>query len=177
MGQGALPCPPTSCPPAQGCFFLFFFSTGLVRLYIAGLPLRSCRTIGAPSVQGSLQCAFFLLLVPGLEPRRPQCQHEVPTSATPTPQTPNSRFRPILSGLCVGPDIQSQTFLYPLCVNLGFISGYYLVIQKSQGLLSEISICLKLRFRIRLIILRSTEEAVRGGYYGPGLQLPTERGA
>ena len=60
--------------------FLFFcFSTGLVRLYIAGLPLRSCRTIGAPSVQGSAQCVFFLLLVPGLEPRRPQCQHEVPT--------------------------------------------------------------------------------------------------
>ena len=40
-------------------FFFFFFSTGLVRLYIAGLPLRSCRTIGAPSVQGSVQCAFF----------------------------------------------------------------------------------------------------------------------
>ena len=27
------------------------------------------------------------------------------------------------------------------------------------------------------IILRSTEEAVRGGYYGPCLQLPTEREA
>ena len=40
------------------CFF-FSFSTGLVRLYIAGLPLRSCRTFGAPSVQGSDQCAFF----------------------------------------------------------------------------------------------------------------------
>ena len=40
-------------------FFFFFFSTGLVRLYIAGLPLRSCCTIGAPSVQGSAQCAFF----------------------------------------------------------------------------------------------------------------------
>ena len=26
-------------------------------------------------------------------------------------------------------------------------------------------------------ILRSTEEAVQGGYYGPGLQLPTEREA
>ena len=26
-------------------------------------------------------------------------------------------------------------------------------------------------------ILRSTEEAVRGAYYGPGLQLPTEREA
>ena len=25
------------------------------------------------------------------------------------------------------------------------------------------------------IILRSTEEAVLGGHYGPGLQLPTER--
>ena len=45
------------------CFlFLFFFlvfPTGLVRLYIAGLPLRSCQTIGAPSVQGSAQCLFF----------------------------------------------------------------------------------------------------------------------
>ena len=44
-------------------FFFSFFSTGLVRLYVAGLPLRSCRTIGAPSVQGSAQCAFFLFLV------------------------------------------------------------------------------------------------------------------
>ena len=42
-------------------FFVFVFSTGLVRLYIAGLPLRSCRTIGAPSVQGSTQCAFTVL--------------------------------------------------------------------------------------------------------------------
>ena len=39
--------------------FLFVFSTGLVWLYIAGLPLRYCHTIGAPSVQGSAQCAFF----------------------------------------------------------------------------------------------------------------------
>ena len=45
----------------------FFFC--LVRLYIAGLPLRSCRTIGAASVQGSAQCAFFLFLVAaGFEP-------------------------------------------------------------------------------------------------------------
>ena len=43
--------------------FCFCFSTGLVRLYIAGLPLRSCRTIGAPSVQGSAHCAFFPFLV------------------------------------------------------------------------------------------------------------------
>ena len=49
--------------------FFFFFSTGLVRLYIAGLPLRSCRTIGAPSVQRSAQCAFFPFLVAaGFEP-------------------------------------------------------------------------------------------------------------
>ena len=40
-------------------FFFFFFPTGLVHLYIAGLPLRSCRTSGAPSVQGSAQCEFF----------------------------------------------------------------------------------------------------------------------
>ena len=36
-----------------GCayrLFFFFFSTGLVRLYIAGLPLRSCWTTGPPSV-------------------------------------------------------------------------------------------------------------------------------
>ena len=39
------------------CFSVF--STGLVRLYIARLPLRSCQTIGAPSVQGSAQCPFF----------------------------------------------------------------------------------------------------------------------
>ena len=39
------------------CFSVF--STGLVRLYIALLPLRSCETIGAPSVQGSAQCLFF----------------------------------------------------------------------------------------------------------------------
>ena len=50
---------------------LFFFrgggggggvSTGLVRLYITGLPLRSCQIIGAPSVQGSAQCLFFSFL-------------------------------------------------------------------------------------------------------------------
>ena len=40
-------------------FFFFFFSTGLVRLYIAGLPLRSCRTIGAHSVQGSTQRPYW----------------------------------------------------------------------------------------------------------------------
>ena len=59
-------------------FFFFFvlvcFSTGLVRLYIAGLPLRSCQTIGAPSVPGSAQCLFFSFLVAaGLEPR--VCTH------------------------------------------------------------------------------------------------------
>ena len=62
----------------QTCILNFFvvvvvvvvgFSTGLVRLYIAGLPLRSCRTIGAPSVQGSTQCALFSFMVAaGLEP-------------------------------------------------------------------------------------------------------------
>ena len=47
-------------------FFFFFFSTGLV---LVRLPLRSCRTIGAPSVQGSAQCAFFSFLVAaGFEP-------------------------------------------------------------------------------------------------------------
>ena len=40
-------------------FFAFGFSTGLVRLYIAGLPLRSCWTIGPPS-EGSAQCPFFV---------------------------------------------------------------------------------------------------------------------
>ena len=45
----------------SGFFFVLFFcfSTGLVRLYIPGLPLRSCQTIGAPFVQGSAQCPFF----------------------------------------------------------------------------------------------------------------------
>ena len=33
-------------------FLFFFFSTGLIQLYIAGLPLRSCSTIGLPSVGG-----------------------------------------------------------------------------------------------------------------------------
>ena len=48
---------------------LFCFSTGLVQLYIAGLPLRSCQTIGAPSVQGSAQGPFFSFLVAaGFEP-------------------------------------------------------------------------------------------------------------
>ena len=47
----------------KNTFFFFGFSTGLVRLYIAGLPLRSCRPIGASSVQGSAQCAFFSFLV------------------------------------------------------------------------------------------------------------------
>ena len=41
-------------------FFIFFLSTGLVRLYIAGLPLRSCQTIGAPPVQGSPNVRFFV---------------------------------------------------------------------------------------------------------------------
>ena len=38
---------------------VFGFSTGLVRLYIAGLQLRYCQTIGAPSVQGSAQSLYF----------------------------------------------------------------------------------------------------------------------
>ena len=42
------------------CFFpKFCYSTGLVQLYIAGLPLRSCRTIGAPSVQGAIPRSNF----------------------------------------------------------------------------------------------------------------------
>ena len=46
-------------------FFVFFvsFPTGLVRLYIAGLPLRSCWTSGPPSEgggEGSSQCPFFI---------------------------------------------------------------------------------------------------------------------
>ena len=44
--------------------FLFFcFSTGLVRLYIAGLPLRSCRTIGNLLCRGLPNVRFFLFLV------------------------------------------------------------------------------------------------------------------
>ena len=53
----------------------------------------------------------------------------------------------------MGPYIQSQSFLDPLSVDLGFTYGYYLGIQKAQGLLFEIPICLGLRFRIRLIVL------------------------
>ena len=48
--------------------YLFFFPTGLVRLYIAGLPLKSCRTVGAPSVQGSAQRPFFLCWSRDLNP-------------------------------------------------------------------------------------------------------------
>ena len=53
----------------SGDFFLFpFFSTGLVRLYIAGLPLRSCWTIGLPSVGGSPNVRFSFLVTSGFEP-------------------------------------------------------------------------------------------------------------
>ena len=52
-----------ACPFKINDFFFFFFffsfSTGLVRLYIAGLPLRSCQTIGTPSGQGSAQSLYF----------------------------------------------------------------------------------------------------------------------
>ena len=44
--------------PSFFCLFFIIFSTGLVQLYITGLPLRFCWTIGAPSVQGSAQCPF-----------------------------------------------------------------------------------------------------------------------
>ena len=42
-------------------FFLVFsvFSTGLVQLYIAGLPFRSCWTTGAPSVEGAIPMSNF----------------------------------------------------------------------------------------------------------------------
>ena len=40
---------------------------GVVQLHIAGLPLTSFRTIGAPSVQGASQCPFSLPWA-GLEP-------------------------------------------------------------------------------------------------------------
>ena len=50
-------------------FFPLGFSTGLVQLYIAGLPLRSCWTIGAPSVQGAFpNVQFSFLAVAGFEP-------------------------------------------------------------------------------------------------------------
>ena len=41
-------------------FFLMFFSTGLVRLYIAGLPLRSCPDYwGTFLWRGSPNVCFF----------------------------------------------------------------------------------------------------------------------
>ena len=53
-------------------FFSFFFpvfSLGLVQLYIAGLPLRSCWTTGAPSVQGAFpNVQFSFLAAAGFEP-------------------------------------------------------------------------------------------------------------
>ena len=39
--------------------FCFCFSTGRVQLYIPGLPLRSCWTTGAPSVQGAIPMSNF----------------------------------------------------------------------------------------------------------------------
>ena len=72
-----------------------------------------------------------------------------------------SRFRPRSPNnpyiLHVGPYIQSQSFLDPLLVDLGFTSGYYLGIQRTQGLLFEIPICLGLRFRIRPIVLMNNQ--------------------
>ena len=42
-------------------FYFFIFSTGLVRLYIAGLPLRSCPDYWATfSAEGVPQCPFFV---------------------------------------------------------------------------------------------------------------------
>ena len=41
-------------------FFGFVFSTGLVQLYIARLPLRSCWTIRVPSVQGAIPMSIFV---------------------------------------------------------------------------------------------------------------------
>ena len=56
-------------------FLFFVFSTGLVLLYIAGLPLRSCQTIGAPSVQGSAQCPFFRFWLQQDSNSRPGAYH------------------------------------------------------------------------------------------------------
>ena len=59
--------PPSSGPAMQymlnileGEDFPFGFSTSLVQLYIAGLPLRSCWIIGAPSVQGVFPTSIFV---------------------------------------------------------------------------------------------------------------------
>ena len=55
-------------------FFLFFLSfyPGLVQLWLAGLPLRSWWTIGAPSVQGAIPLSIFRfsyqVAVVGFEP-------------------------------------------------------------------------------------------------------------
>ena len=42
------------------------FYTGLVHIYITGLPLRSCQTIGLPSVGGSPNVRFSVAV--GFEP-------------------------------------------------------------------------------------------------------------
>ena len=43
-------------------FFPFFFLQVYFGFYMAGLPLKSCQTIGAPSVQGSAQSLYFRFL-------------------------------------------------------------------------------------------------------------------
>ena len=58
-----LPAPPLHAAVMSDCIEI---STGLVRLYIAGLPLRSCRTIGAPLV--CPLCVFSFLAAAGFEP-------------------------------------------------------------------------------------------------------------
>ena len=59
-------------------FFVGLY-TSSVQLYIAGLPLRSCCTIGAPPVQGAFPMSFSLVPVPQLEPGWDQSQQAVPT--------------------------------------------------------------------------------------------------
>ena len=67
---------PKGISKSRFSFFVFFYRFNS-SFNITGLPLRSCRTIGAPSMQGSTQCPFSLL-VPG----QSQCQHGVPTALT-----------------------------------------------------------------------------------------------
>ena len=63
-------------------FFFFFLDSLFTSQYTSrssSVVLYLLWTIGAHSVQGSSQCPFFVLLLPGLEPRQWQCQHGVPT--------------------------------------------------------------------------------------------------
>ena len=72
-------------------------------------------------------------------------------------------------GLSIAKQTPSNTMAYNSCQRIKPSTPLRLIVAWSgQGQYQTNALC---------NILRSTEEAVRGAYYGPGLQLPTEREA